>query len=36
MIGEPILTEGMTTRDADVLTERMYQVIYETYVANHG
>ncbi len=36
IVGEPIPTEGLTTRDADVLTERMRSVIYETYVANHG
>src|SRR6202012_851203 len=35
IIGAPISTEGMTTKDADALTERMYRVIHETYVANH-
>lgn len=36
VVGEPISTVGMTTRDADALTERMRAVIYETYVAHHG
>jgi 1-acyl-sn-glycerol-3-phosphate acyltransferase len=33
IVGEPISTVGMTTRDADVLTERLMGVIHETYVA---
>jgi len=36
IVGEPISTVGMTTREADALTERMRRVIYETYIANHG
>lgn len=34
VIGDPISTTGMTTRDADALTERLRSVIHETYVAN--
>jgi len=34
--GEPISTVGLTTKDAETLTERMRVVIYETYVAEHG
>jgi 1-acyl-sn-glycerol-3-phosphate acyltransferase len=34
--GEPISTVGLTTKDAEALTERMRAVIYETYVAEHG
>ncbi|MES2392735.1 MAG: lysophospholipid acyltransferase family protein [Acidobacteriota bacterium] len=33
IVGEPISTVGMTTKDADALTERLRAVIYETYVA---
>lgn len=36
IVGEPISTAGMTTRDADALTERMRQVIHDTYVAEQG
>jgi 1-acyl-sn-glycerol-3-phosphate acyltransferase len=35
IVGEPISTVGMTTRDAEALTERLRAVIYETYVAEH-
>ena len=35
VIGEPISTEGMTTRDADALTKRVRQVITETYMRYH-
>ena len=35
IVGEPIPTVGMTTRDAEALTERVRAVIYETYVAEH-
>jgi len=35
IVGEPISTVGMTTKDAEALTERLHQVIYETYVAQH-
>jgi hypothetical protein len=27
---------GLTTKDAETLTERMRAVIHETYVAEHG
>jgi len=36
IVGEPISTVGMTTRDADALTKRMRDEIYATYVAHHG
>ena len=36
IVGEPISTVGMTTKEADALTLRLRAVIYETYVANHG
>ena len=36
IVGEPIPTVGMTTRDADALTARMREVIHETYVAEHA
>lgn len=36
VIGEPLSTEGLATRDADKLTERLRGVIHETYIANHG
>jgi len=32
IVGEPISTVGMTTRDADALTARMRGIIHETYV----
>jgi len=35
-VGEPISTVGMTTKEADALTQRLRSVIYETYVAAHG
>jgi 1-acyl-sn-glycerol-3-phosphate acyltransferase len=35
IVGEPISTEGMTTRDAEALTARLRAVIHETYVAEH-
>jgi len=35
IVGEPISTVGMTTKGAEALTERLHQVIYETYVAQH-
>jgi len=31
IVGEPISTVGMTTKDAEALTARLHQVIYETY-----
>jgi 1-acyl-sn-glycerol-3-phosphate acyltransferase len=33
--GEPISTEGLTTRDADALTERLHAAIAEMYYAHH-
>ena len=36
IVGEPIATVGMSTRDAEALTERLRAVIYATYVAEHG
>jgi len=36
IVGEPIPTVGMTTKDAEVLMERVRGVIHKTYVENHG
>lgn len=36
IIGDPLGTTGLTTRDADALTDRLRSVIHETYIANHG
>ena len=36
IIGDPIHTTGLTTRDADALTDKLRNVIHETYVAHHG
>jgi len=36
VVGEPISTVGMTTKEAEALTERLYAVIHETYVAERG
>jgi 1-acyl-sn-glycerol-3-phosphate acyltransferase len=36
IVGEPIPTVGMTTKDADALMERVRGVIHATYVENHG
>jgi 1-acyl-sn-glycerol-3-phosphate acyltransferase len=35
IVGEPISTAGMTTKDAEALTEQMKQVIHATYIAEH-
>jgi 1-acyl-sn-glycerol-3-phosphate acyltransferase len=35
VVGEPISTTGMTTKEADALTDRLYAVIHATYVAEH-
>ena len=35
IVGEPIPTEGLTTRDADVLTEQLHAAISEMYYAHH-
>jgi len=36
IVGEPISTVGMTTKDAEALMERVRGVIHTTYVENHG
>jgi 1-acyl-sn-glycerol-3-phosphate acyltransferase len=36
IIGDPIHTTGLATRDAEALTNRLRSVIHETYIANHG
>ena len=36
IVGEPISTVGMTTKDAEALTERLRAVIHATYIAEHG
>jgi len=33
IVGEPISTVGMTTKEADELTQRLHEVIYETFVS---
>jgi len=35
IVGEPISTEGLTTRDADALTARLHARIGEMYYAHH-
>ena len=35
IVGQPIPTSGLTTRDAEALTERVRSVIHETYIAEH-
>jgi 1-acyl-sn-glycerol-3-phosphate acyltransferase len=36
IIGDPISTVGLSTRDADGLTDKLRSVIHDTYIANHG
>ena len=36
IVGDPISTEGMTTRDADAMTQQLFQVITATYIAHHS
>jgi 1-acyl-sn-glycerol-3-phosphate acyltransferase len=36
VVGEPVSTAGLTTRDAEALTIRLKAVIHATYVAEHG
>jgi 1-acyl-sn-glycerol-3-phosphate acyltransferase len=36
IVGEPISTVGMSTRDAEALTETLRGIIHETYIAAHG
>jgi 1-acyl-sn-glycerol-3-phosphate acyltransferase len=35
IIGQPIATNGMTTRDAEALTERLFHVITQLYFEHH-
>jgi 1-acyl-sn-glycerol-3-phosphate acyltransferase len=35
IIGDPISTEGLTTRDADSLSQRVREIITATYLAHH-
>lgn len=35
IIGDPISTAGLTTRDADALTQRVHQIITATYMQRH-
>ncbi len=35
IIGDPLPTIGLTTRDAEALTNRLRTVIHDTYIANH-
>ena len=35
IVGEPIPTLGLTTREAEALTERMRLIVHETYIAEH-
>jgi 1-acyl-sn-glycerol-3-phosphate acyltransferase len=35
IIGDPISTTGLTTRDADALTEQILSIITDTYIRNH-
>lgn len=36
IVGEPISTVGMSTRDAEALTETLRGIIHETYITAHG
>jgi 1-acyl-sn-glycerol-3-phosphate acyltransferase len=36
IVGDPILTTGLTTRDADALTQRLYETITATYMQHHA
>ena len=36
IIGDPIPTTGLTTREADTLTNRLRSIIHDTYIANHS
>ena len=36
VVGEPISTVGLTTKDAEALTERLRDVIAATYAEHHG
>ena len=36
IVGEPLSTAGLTTRDAEALTAKLSAVIHATYIAEHG
>jgi 1-acyl-sn-glycerol-3-phosphate acyltransferase len=36
IVGEPIPTVGLTSRDAEALTDRIYATIHATYIAAHA
>jgi 1-acyl-sn-glycerol-3-phosphate acyltransferase len=36
IVGEPISTIGMSTRDAEALTDKLRSIIHDTYIAAHG
>jgi 1-acyl-sn-glycerol-3-phosphate acyltransferase len=36
IVGDPISTLGMSTRDAEALTEKLRSIIHDTYVAAHS
>jgi 1-acyl-sn-glycerol-3-phosphate acyltransferase len=36
IIGDPISTSSLTTRDAGALTDRLRSIIHDTYITNHG
>ena len=36
IVGDPIPTTGLTTRDADTLTQQLYETITTTYLQHHG
>ena len=36
IVGDPISTEGMTTRDADILTQQLFETITTTYREHHS
>jgi 1-acyl-sn-glycerol-3-phosphate acyltransferase len=36
IIGDPISTSSLTTRDAGALTDRLRSIIHDTYITSHG
>jgi 1-acyl-sn-glycerol-3-phosphate acyltransferase len=36
IVGDPIPTAGLTTRDADALTQRLFETITATYLEQHS
>ena len=36
IVGDPIPTAGLTTRDADALTQQLYDTITTTYLQHHS